>query len=83
MCSCMLQATRDGIEIGAARLDRLDAATNVDGTQAALEAEARLASSAMLPLLRLHQPFPAVIVKPRCTCSAPIINTTGQSFSSA
>lgn len=41
MCSCMFQATRDGVEIGAARLDRLDAATNQDTTEAALHAEVR------------------------------------------
>lgn len=41
MCSCMFQATRDGLEIGAARLDRLDAATNQDTTEAALHAEVR------------------------------------------
>ena len=46
MCSCMLQATRDGVEIGAARLDRLDAAAaNLVSTEAALNAEPRLASS--------------------------------------
>ena len=30
MLMCMLQATRDGVEIGAARLDRLDAAQQED-----------------------------------------------------
>ena len=40
-CSCMLQATRDGVEIGAARLDRLDAASNQDNSEAAVHAEVR------------------------------------------
>ena len=39
--SCMRQATRDGVEIGAARLDRLDAATNQDHPEAAPHAEVR------------------------------------------
>ena len=40
-CLCMLQATRDGIEIGAARLDRLDAVINQDSSEAAVHAEVR------------------------------------------
>lgn len=54
MCSYMLQATRDGVEIGAARLDRLDAAANLDSTEAGMNAEARLAYSTGLPVLPLH-----------------------------
>lgn len=52
--SYMLQATRDGVEIGAARLDRLDAAANLDSTEAGLNAEARLASFTGLPVLPLY-----------------------------
>ena len=37
----MLQATRDGIEIGAARLDRIDATVDQDNSVAAVHAEVR------------------------------------------
>ena len=39
--SCTMQATRDGIEIGAARLDRLDAVIHRDNSEAAVHAEVR------------------------------------------
>lgn len=59
----MLQATRDGIEIGAARLDRLDAATNQDHPEAASHAEVRCTSLLLIGVTKPEQLYV-------CSCHA-------------
>ncbi|KAL3133794.1 hypothetical protein ABBQ32_008271 [Trebouxia sp. C0010 RCD-2024] len=59
------QATRDGVEIGAARLDRLDAAANLDSTEAGLNAEARPDTSSAALRLSSQGPSPAHAVPAR------------------